>query len=290
MLKTISERRGEAGLPGGERDGGGCEAGQRDREREQRPEDGRIGADREDETAAEDDPHGGSPHGAQGALAGAQGAGAQDGERAEHDPERMVDSGQARREDRRGRAPTAPRTLMCSQTDWRAACAPARSPAASTADAEAVRPAAEQLVDEAPPARGDRQLDVRRDRRGRDAQLLGAKARLQRADESRVGLGSTGPAATARRVRPAALRSPARAASGTPPPVGRDPDRGGGRRRRGSSPALQRRARGARPRPSRPRTPRGRPLPAAGPRALARVSPRATPPGRRPGPASAPPS
>jgi len=80
----------EAGLAGRERDRLGSVGCEQNRNRQHSPENDFMGADRDHEACADEDPHRGSGERAEHRPAGAEGVRAQHRERPEHDPEGML--------------------------------------------------------------------------------------------------------------------------------------------------------------------------------------------------------
>ena len=78
--------------------------------------------------------------------------------------------------------PMAPRMLFCSHSEWCSTWAPARSWAAESGSGEARGLAAEQLVDPAAPLGRGGPVDVRRDLRHDEAQLLCPEGGVERGD------------------------------------------------------------------------------------------------------------
>ena len=116
-------------------------------------------------------------------LAGVQGVRTQHGQRAEDHPERVLHAASGSATRTASPSATAPRTLLCSQTECRSKCAAARSRAAASAPPTPSGWRPSSALPPAPPLGERGQLDVVRDLRDREAQLLRAKARIERREE-----------------------------------------------------------------------------------------------------------
>ena len=102
---------GERGLAGGERDHPGRVGRHEHRDRENRPQHGGVALQRDEDRRADDDAHGRPGQRADHRPAGAQRVGAQYGQGAQHDPERVLETGFLGDEHRDGQAHRAADTV-----------------------------------------------------------------------------------------------------------------------------------------------------------------------------------
>jgi hypothetical protein len=98
-VEQDQDRHGESGLPGREGDRRRGEAREQDGDGEQDPQQRGVRTDQVDQPAADDDADGGTGDRPQGVLPGQHGAGAQDGQCAEGDPEAVLHARQLRDQD-----------------------------------------------------------------------------------------------------------------------------------------------------------------------------------------------
>ena len=181
-VEEDQQRDRERGLAAGERDDGRGDAGDQHRDGQEDPEkrgvrsDGREhpGPDRESDDRADDASHD--------ELARVQGVRTKHGQRPEDDPERVLHAAQVRHE---GGQPQGDRAAHAVVQPHRVSFEVRRSalPCGRQRSADALGLVTEQAVPPAPPFGERGQLDVLRDLRDREAQLLRAEARIERSQE-----------------------------------------------------------------------------------------------------------
>ncbi len=181
-VEQDDERDREPRLTSRERDACRRKPGEQDRDRQQHPEHCRVRPDQRQKPGPNREADRRPSQSAQDVLAGVERTRAEDGQRPEHDPERVLNARLGRDADRDPEceggsdavaepdgAPTdVPRRPFLRCREWAA---------------EAVRLAAEDPVDEAAAVGAGCQLDVRGDLRHGERQLLGAKTGIERRDQ-----------------------------------------------------------------------------------------------------------